>query len=128
MLSLELNICASLRLHFGYDVLGYDVLGYDVLFIPHHFNTDLYICMYCKVNMPRFEDMLAFDISNLTPLMLHMALRFCERVDACPGPLHKKVSKNILNLCFQTLLRFTFVFKDTHGVKTHRMMQKQTHR
>lgn len=84
------------------------------------------ICMYYKVNMPRIEDVLAFDISNLTPLMWRMALRFCERVNACPGRLHKKVSKNILNLCFQTLLRFTFILKDTRWVKTQRCKSKFT--
>ena len=45
---------------------------------------------------------------------------------ACPGQLHKMVSKNIFNLCFRTLLRFTFIVKDKHGIKTQTTMQKQT--
>lgn len=80
-----------------------DALGF--LFIPtplsraHQFKTDVYTFMYFTANMPRLEDLLAYDISNLT---LWMALRFSERLEACRG-LHKKVLKKILLFCASKL-------------------------
>lgn len=62
MPSFELNICPSLKVDFDNDALGF-LLSPTPLSRAQMY---IHVCMYFTTNVPRFEALLAYDLSNFT--------------------------------------------------------------